>query len=652
MTESTNSTIYRLDESSLDKSAVTEDSINSESSTGTSMMTLDSLSVEDFSGFTAPDLETDRQPSDLFDRLLYHLSPLQDSINILFYNKGVFKSFLTVLSKQFSFPSPQTKKFQVKTYVDKSKCLIGIDTVVMSICAGGPGHTAWMEKCFKPLTVNIYRNVEKDINTVLSTTTVNDTLSTSQISTHNPDGNEIVINETAEENEPQPPTGAASPQEQTVFTHLQDSPVIRKISVLMDMISAMQKEMAKLTKEVNILVQQHAAHQTLYRTVDETSTSSPNLNQTRQNQQEDEVPHKRVSREVPAKDGDTSVVVVTPNIPDRNLLSPSSALPDLQTRQYSEVARRTSTPREHNQTPHRPRPDPQPQAPSSSARPAPRTSNSDPDQILLIGDSIISSINPKGLKQNVIKTGISGANIDRLTSQVKVYDIRKFSHLIIYIGGNDASSGTDIEYFEHKYDQLIQYIKDTNEKCKIVLCNICPRGDTSTSEMNDIISTLADHHGACVIDQDKAFHNKYGKVIENYYDNDCIHLSSSGVKRLLGTINNEISVVHEFDKCVYTKGRGTRAPTRLMTQSTRRRNQPIRPRESQRPTSERQRSNERTVNSDRPRNNNVSQQESLRLCYKCGESNHDTSSCKHRQQLKCFHCGFLGHKSGRCLQVA
>ena len=72
---------------------------------------------------------------------------------------------------------------------------------------------------------------------------------------------------------------------------------------------------------------------------------------------------------------------------------------------------------------------------------------------------------------------------------MKVYDIKKFSHVIVYVGGNDASSGTDIEYFEEMFDQLIQYIKEANNQCRVILCNTCPRGDTSTSEVNDIIRT-------------------------------------------------------------------------------------------------------------------------------------------------------------------
>ena len=49
------------------------------------------------------------------------------------------------------------------------------------------------------------------------------------------------------------------------------------------------------------------------------------------------------------------------------------------------------------------------------------------------------------------------------------------------------------------------------------------------------------------------------------------------------------------------------------------------------------------------RHRTTDQQGSVMLCYKCGESNHDTNNCKHKAQLTCHHCGYKGHKSWRCI---
>ena len=100
-----------------------------------------------------------------------------------------------------------------------------------------------------------------------------------------------------------------------------------------------------------------------------------------------------------------------------------------------------------------------------------------------IGDSLISAVNPKGLKQNVFKNGISGAAIDCILNKVKVFDLAQFSHIVFYVGGNDASNRSDIEYFEEVYERVISHIKQKNSSCKIFMCNSCPRGDTSTSEV-------------------------------------------------------------------------------------------------------------------------------------------------------------------------
>ncbi|MEW8546817.1 MAG: GDSL-type esterase/lipase family protein, partial [Candidatus Thiodiazotropha sp.] len=359
-------------------------------------------------------------------------------------------------------------------------------------------------------------------------------------------------------------------------------------------------------------------------TVDETSDNTYTTIQS--------VGHEGREEEEP--ENDEAIMVNSTNV---SLPSPTPEIPERQTRQYSEVLR-TSTPRDTtNETPHRPRPAPrrsfQSSVSSSSPKPTARTmSINNSKQILLIGDSLISSVNSKGLAPNVFKHGISGAKVDDILAQIKVYDIKKISHVILYVGGNDASSKTDIEYFEEKLDQVIQYIREANNQCIIILCNTCPRGDTSTIDINDVTQSLAQHHGICLIDLNKAFHDRHGNIIAGYYHTDSIHLSPSGVRRLLGTINQEVTIVSDFDKCAYNRRQG---------------NRPQRQRQQQKQQSH---GGQKRNIRNRLKDNNNSEHDSRQLCYKCGESNHNTNKCKHKQQLRCFHCGYLGHKSGRCMQ--
>ena len=175
-------------------------------------------------------------------------------------------------------------------------------------------------------------------------------------------------------------------------------------------------------------------------------------------------------------------------------------------------------------------------------------------KMLLIGDSLITGINKKGLKENIYKHAISGASTDTLLAEIEVYNLHIFSHILIYVGGNNASDKTDKEYFEDRYDQLICHIEEHNKDCKIVLINSFPRRDADVSEVNDIISSLSNEHQIELADVNSAFFNKQKELIQNYYDGDKIHLSASGIKRLVGTVGQKINIVDNYSACVFGKG--------------------------------------------------------------------------------------------------
>lgn len=243
-------------------------------------------------------------------------------------------------------------------------------------------------------------------------------------------------------------------------------------------------------------------------------------------------------------------------------------------------------------------------------------------QILLIGDSIVSGINPKGLKENVRRDGIPGASVDCILKEVKVFDLSQFSHIIIYVGGNNASKGTDSEYFEEKYDQLLDYIQKKNNKCEVLVVSSCPRGDTDTTEINSIIHRLAEEYHMTFVDAYYAFHNKHGEVIDRYYSKDSIHLSTSGIKRLLGTINNFVEIVQNFDQCIF-----------------------LRQQRGGRPATAKQRRTSLNVGSRRSHSHIGGKVR----CNKCGEINHTTIQCRHSDRIQCHQCGYSGHKSKRCV---
>ena len=109
---------------------------------------------------------------------------------------------------------------------------------------------------------------------------------------------------------------------------------------------------------------------------------------------------------------------------------------------------------------------------------------------LIIGDSIISGINKKGLMSRVECQPVPGATIDSIIDKLQIFDLIKFDNLVVYVGGNDSSGQSDTEHFEHKYQQLILLVKEKNSRCNIFLCSSCPRGDTDVNDFNEAIKRL------------------------------------------------------------------------------------------------------------------------------------------------------------------
>ena len=248
-----------------------------------------------------------------------------------------------------------------------------------------------------------------------------------------------------------------------------------------------------------------------------------------------------------------------------------------------------------------------------------------------MGDSVISPVNTRGLKKEVFKHSFPGAGIDHIFDQSNMFNMSQFSEVILFVGGNDASSGTDIEYFEELYEQVILNIKKANNTCRVYLCNMSPRSDTDVSEVNQAIHRLCQEHNLTMVDINKSFYDRQGRIIGRYYGDALIHLSISGVKRLLGEINKEFDFVENFENCSF-KSRNQKKSRNHHRSKT---------------------NNQRLNNgrrSGRPTQNRVASSINSGLaCYKCGETNHETSQCKFQEQLKSHYCRFWGHKSGRCL---
>ena len=180
-------------------------------------------------------------------------------------------------------------------------------------------------------------------------------------------------------------------------------------------------------------------------------------------------------------------------------------------------------------------------------------------RILLIGDSILNSINTKGLMKGIQKHSKGGATVKEIIEDISVYDMSIFEACIIYVGGNDCAKGIEVGRFVDEYDQLVSLIKTNNPECKVYICEIAPRGDVDVSEYNKSMNKLLKNWGRQNV---YLLSNTYGYFFDKnnipasrYFNDDGIHLSRSGVKRLVDAMSTSVKIVVDYELCVFSNFR-------------------------------------------------------------------------------------------------
>ena len=109
--------------------------------------------------------------------------------------------------------------------------------------------------------------------------------------------------------------------------------------------------------------------------------------------------------------------------------------------------------------------------------------------------------------------------------------------------------------FKDKYDELLGLIKAANKDCFVYLCKVVPLGNVDVTGINASIENVANHwrmqHVKVVALTNEMFFEPNGLPCGRYYDTDGIHMSHSGTKRLIHAINKHVSLVLDFQSCVY-----------------------------------------------------------------------------------------------------
>ena len=180
-----------------------------------------------------------------------------------------------------------------------------------------------------------------------------------------------------------------------------------------------------------------------------------------------------------------------------------------------------------------------------------------------------------------------------------------------------------------------------------MLCELCPRSDVDVREYNNVIYGVALDNGAVLIELFTSF-LKHGRVTDRYFSNDGIHLSTSGVKRMLGCINEICHIVVDFNLCAfhqrnkkarhqnaYSRGDSvTWRPNVRTPDSFQYKRHTRKPRRFQPGI-------QIDITGSKINGNNYIQ------CAICKKSNHETSACYFRKQNfngQCHLCGETGHK--------
>ena len=561
------------------------DSTTLSQSLGQKMDTNPSI-MDSFSGFSS--LDSDKTITDRLEGVLYNVLPSGSKVSIQFCIPVLFHNFIQLLEKEFVNSTWSVdNKFCVSSHIQGRKVIITAYEAEKTIEVSGPGHKIWKDIAFKRIATTLFtrfmKNLGADLQSSVNGTSVSPQLTSTPAVSRPSQASVPVITQ----------------QETTIPVVDKMSAIFELIAYHSQMISSLQDQLTNLTSEV-IKLQEQASQR-----------------KTPQSENQSDV-ESGMFRAPSIISIDSTPCSAQASSTPKKIQKDDCQMPSKSKMQMKKANQYTNKPKNT-----------QIKAKKAVQRKSGETPKS--TKSLIIGDSIIKGINEKGLNSNIHCHGISGATVETVLDQIQLFDLKNFSTIIISVGGNDISNGSNLEYVEEKYDQLLRQIQAGNPDCQKVICTICPRQDCNTTEMNGLLRLLSIEHGATLVEMEKHFCGLDGNPTLRYYGKDNIHLSKSGVRRFLDAIEKtyeNLKLVNNFDLCVFGKP--------VVHQNT--------SQNHQRKVSQTSRWGNRFI----PRNINPVRDRTQK-CDKCGETNHSTFDCKHKEQIKCYSCGFFGHKQLRCL---
>ena len=241
--------------------------------------------------------------------------------------------------------------------------------------------------------------------------------------------------------------------------------------------------------------------------------------------------------------------------------------------------------------------------------------DADKEKHLLLGDSLLRSVDPRKLKATEVVCISGGKTTDALQ---RLSDMETdFKSVTICIGTNDCSSASfNAEETSTTYKELVQTaITKTTDSSKVTLSSIPPRMDNPENQdrvvlMNAGICSIASETGCSFSNNDACFSLADGSPNDGYLCRDGLHLNSAGTNKLLKALK-------------------VRTTAENATKD-------YKPRSASTPSS---------------RRNTATPTTTTRGCYFCGERNHTKEQCRHERPVTCSSCGRKGHKAKFCKQA-
>ena len=592
---------------------------------------------------------------DIFNEILYSISAPKESgrIHIHFSTEELYQDFMDNFKKGFKPQDPKDGMSTFKTHVQNKKCVIMAHDPENSIALTGPGNKLWRETVFPKLAITLYRQYEQKVNDLLTENNlVPPTPTPMMSSTPGCTGNADTGSRL---------NAAAQRASENLIKSVQGSQNEMKEQMisLLGMVKGLQGQLNELKSNL------------IFENTDSSKTSTVIMDLTHPNSE---------GNQTLDECNDESLVQEEP------ILTPGMGT-------YSATIQLSQN-------------EPRPPNNISQTAPSNTVNNGHKKQTLLIGDSLLSGVNGKGMKNYVHCQPIPGATISRIQEKISMYDLNRFQNIIIYCGGNDAAKADSPNSFRKDYETLIEYIRSKNSDCELFLCGSSPRGDVDVIGFNTVIKTIAESHGYKYVNIYDAFYDSNEQLRTKFYGlRDWIHLSTPGIRRLLGTIHQMIPIVEDFRYCAYPQDQGNLSKRRTGTtgshrgqrdntqrsegslshygtrstyhqsatdnQSNQRSvdrsrgrqysgyvNQETYPREQaewpdmlQQPQQRANESSARNQHYFGTQLNNASgynQATPKERCTKCGLTNHSTYDCHHKRQLLCYACNYYGHKDSIC----